>query len=512
MAPGSFFPQMASSTESTISAKPKDTRASASPSIDRATKDKAESVESAWHTFKCGSTRFSVDRKYKLVGALGRGSYAVVCCAEDTETKQRVAIKKVMDLFGSKTDTIRLLREIQILRHLSGNRHIVSIKDLMTPAPSERFDHIYLVLGYMPADLHKVIHSSNKLTNKHICYMVYQILCALRFMHSAGIVHRDLKPSNVLVNRTCHIRVCDFGLARDLEDKMCEDLTQYVVTRWYRAPEVICANRYDERIDIWSVGCILAEMLNKKALFPGEDYVVQMKLMIECMGCPAKKDLDFIDLPQAQKWITNYILINGPRIKPMPFERRFPGQDPRCLDLLRKILVINPHSRLTVDRALAHRYFRKIRNHRWEAPCDRKFTSTIEQTRSTKAYEAKLMVLEQLAAYRPKMTEVWRAKIPSDKVKADKKESAKVATALGTKTKGSILNKSMTTSPNAKVSAEKKTIVSPQERETVRAKPRDDASVGNSECASSGVTKRDEKSKPDESDVVAQRATELVYV
>eukprot|EP00954_Amorphochlora_amoebiformis_P008325 646875-Amorphochlora_amoeboformis.AAC.2 len=143
--------------------------------------DSNEEAWANWHSFKSGRTDFHVDKRYEAIGNLlltmkkryphrdasiiarvGKGSYGVVTCCKDTKTKEKVALKKVMGLFSSSTDTIRILREIKILKHLSGNRHICSIKDLMVPPPEMKFNHMYIVMGYMPADLHKIIYSSNK--------------------------------------------------------------------------------------------------------------------------------------------------------------------------------------------------------------------------------------------------------------------------------------------------------------------------------------------------------------
>jgi len=145
--------------------------------------------------------------------------------------------------------------------------NIVSLTDIINPDTSNDFEDVYLVLECMQSDLHKVIHSNNQLSDKPIAYITYQMLCGLKYMHSANIIHRDLKPANILLNGDCKAKICDLGLARGLAEE--DDLlTEYVVTRWYRAPEVVVsARRYNQSVDMWAVGCILAEMYLKHPIF-----------------------------------------------------------------------------------------------------------------------------------------------------------------------------------------------------------------------------------------------------
>mmetsp|Transcript_10205 Transcript_10205/g.10173 ORF Transcript_10205/g.10173 Transcript_10205/m.10173 type:complete len:134 (-) Transcript_10205:692-1093(-) len=128
---------------------------------------------------------------------------------------------------------------------------------------------------------------------------MYQLLRGVLFLHSANIMHRDLKPSNILVNMNCDLKICDFGLARGFgsseEDKDLKK-TAYVVTRWYRAPEVMLNSQYyTEALDMWSIGCIFAELMLKECLFPGQHNMKQLDKIVEVMGQPKDEDLDFIN-------------------------------------------------------------------------------------------------------------------------------------------------------------------------------------------------------------------------
>ena len=125
----------------------------------------------------------------------------------------------------------------------------------------------------METDMHRVIYSRQDLTDDHCQYFMYQLLRGCLYIHSSNIIHRDLKPSNLLLNKNCDLKICDFGLARGYEETTTT-LTECVVTRWYRAPEVILnASHYTNALDVWSIGCIFAELLGRAPLFPGDDYL-----------------------------------------------------------------------------------------------------------------------------------------------------------------------------------------------------------------------------------------------
>lgn len=167
---------------------------------------------------------------------------------------------------------LRTLREMKLLRYFN-HENIISILDIQKPRSYEHFTEVYLIQELMETDMHRVIRTQD-LSDDHCQYFIYQTLRALKAMHSANVLHRDLKPSNLLLNANCDLKVCDFGLARSAASQ--EDnsgfMTEYVATRWYRAPEIMLTfKEYTKAIDVWSVGCILAEMLSGKPLFPGKD-------------------------------------------------------------------------------------------------------------------------------------------------------------------------------------------------------------------------------------------------
>ena len=175
----------------------------------------------------------------------------------------------------------------------------------------------YMTMELMETDLYRVIYSTQVLTDEHIQYFIYQVLCGLKYLHSADIIHRDLNPSNLLVNRNCDLKICDFNLARE---ELGSTLTEYVQTRWYRAPEVMLSSQqYTRAVDIWSLGCIMGELLKRKVLFKGSNYLHQIELYCRLLGCPPDEDLTFITNQKGLKYIKQQ------KFKAKDFKEEFPG-------------------------------------------------------------------------------------------------------------------------------------------------------------------------------------------
>jgi len=340
------------------------------------------------HKFRVNACEFDVDRKYFPVKVLGEGAYGVVCLAEDREDpkSRQVAIKKCSKAFHDLVDAKRILREIKLLRHFD-HQNIVSVRDLIPPRSLGYIEDVYIVMDSMEANLHKIIYSRQKLSNEHIQYFIYQVLKGLRYLHSAGVLHRDLKPSNLLVNHNCDLKICDFGLARGMSETADSQYTEYVVTRHYRAPEVMTnAKKYDEQIDVWSVGCIFAELLGRKALFPGQDYLEQLRLIIQKVGQPSREDLDLIPTPAARSYIEGL----GP-CKKANWRELFPHATPLACDLLDQMLQFNSKKRITVDQALKHEYFKSLYKESQIIECKTPFKFDWEKTELDEARIQDLM-------------------------------------------------------------------------------------------------------------------------
>lgn len=218
---------------------------------------------------------------------------------------------------------------------------------------------MYLVMELMDANLCQVIQMD--LDHERMSYLLYQMLCGIKHLHAAGIIHRDLKPSNIVVKSDCTLKILDFGLARTAGTNFM--MTPYVVTRYYRAPEVILGMGYQENVDIWSVGCIMGEMIRGTVLFPGSDHIDQWNKIIEQLGSPPS---DF--MRRLQPTVRNYVE-NRPRYAGYPFEKLFPDmlfpadssehsklKASQARDLLCKMLVVDPIQRIGVDDALNHPY------------------------------------------------------------------------------------------------------------------------------------------------------------
>ncbi|TQS33265.1 hypothetical protein Golomagni_06396, partial [Golovinomyces magnicellulatus] len=192
------------------------------------------------------------------------------------------------------------------------------------------------------------------LSDDHCQYFTYQTLRALKPMHCADVIHRDLKPSNILLNANCDLKVCDFGLARSVltADQDTGFMTEYVATRWYRAPEIMLTfKQYTKAIDVWAVGCILAEMLSGKPLFPGRDYHHQLSLTLEILGTPSLDDFYAITSTRSRDYIRAL-----PFRKKRNFSQMFPNANPLAVDLMERCLTFSPRKRITVEEALAHPY------------------------------------------------------------------------------------------------------------------------------------------------------------
>ncbi|XP_012671151.2 mitogen-activated protein kinase 13 [Clupea harengus] len=297
------------------------------------------------------STVWEVPYKYKSLKQIGTGAYGTVCSAKNDKTKEKVAIKKLHRPFQSEIFAKRAYRELRLLKHMK-HENVIGLVDVFTPATClEDFHDFYLVMPFMFTDLSKV---RGLLSEDRIQFLVYQMLCGLKYIHSAGIIHRDLKPGNLAVNQDCELKILDFGLARHAEPEM----TGYVVTRWYRAPEVILNwMHYTQTVDIWSVGCIMAEMINGKTLFKGKDYMDQITQIMKVTGVPGPDFIKKLDSQEAKTYVAS--LPNFPR---KDFSALFPRASPKAVELLEKMLVLDAEARITAEEALKHPYFDGLRD------------------------------------------------------------------------------------------------------------------------------------------------------
>ncbi|KAM7495363.1 hypothetical protein LguiB_029972 [Lonicera macranthoides] len=378
-------------------------------------------------------TEYGDANRYKILEVIGKGSYGVVCAAVDTHTGEKVAIKKINDIFEHLSDAIRILREIKLLRLL---RHpdIVEIKRIMLPPSRRDFKDVYVVFELMESDLHQVIKANDDLTLEHHRFFLYQMLRALKYMHTANVYHRDLKPKNILANANCKLKICDFGLARVAFSDTPTTIfwTDYVATRWYRAPELCgsffskcsCArtmvlvlsfprdgphggsqdNIFDEvtytpAIDIWSIGCIFAEVLTGRPLFPGKSVVHQLDLITDLLGTPSADTISGVRNEKARKY-----LVDMHKKHSVPFVEKFPNADPLALRMLQRLLAFDPKDRPTAEQALADPYFKGLSKVEREPSCQpiSKLEFEFERRRVTKE-DIRELIFREILEYHPQL-------------------------------------------------------------------------------------------------------------
>lgn len=351
-------------------------------------------------------TEYGEASRYQVQEIIGKGSYGVVGSAVDTHTDEKVAIKKINDVFEHVSDATRILREIKLLRLL---RHpdIVEIKHIMLPPSRREFRDIYVVFELMESDLHQVIKANDDLTPEHHQFFLYQLLRGLKYIHTANVFHRDLKPKNILANADCKLKICDFGLARVSFNDAPSAIfwTDYVATRWYRAPE-LCGSffsKYTPAIDIWSIGCIFAEMLTGKPLFPGKNVVHQLDLMTDVLGTPSAESIARIRNEKARRYLSNMR-----RKQPVPLTQKFPNADPLALRLLQRLLAFDPKDRPTAEEALADPYFHGLANVDREPSTQpiSKLEFEFERRKLTKD-DVRELIYREILEYHPQMLQEY---------------------------------------------------------------------------------------------------------
>jgi mitogen-activated protein kinase 15 len=307
---------------------------------------------------------------------LGKGAYGIVWRAEEKKSPgSLVALKKIFDAFQNSTDAQRTYREVMFLQAMKGHENIISLLNVLK-ADNDR--DLYLVFEYMDTDLNAAI-KANILEEVHKKYILYQCFAALQHMHERDLVHRDMKPANLLLNASCLMKVCDFGLARSVSGFTGNDgsdreavMTDYVATRWYRAPEILIgSSTYTFPVDMWSVGCILAECLLGRPFFTGTTTMNQLEKIIETLGWPSMGERASWNCEEFAGTIIDSCHDlrerhggGDPLRNPQSYEdtrEQFkrqlpPGLNDEALDLLLKLLMYHPSERISALGGMAHPY------------------------------------------------------------------------------------------------------------------------------------------------------------
>ncbi|XP_033625437.1 cyclin-dependent kinase 4-like [Asterias rubens] len=287
---------------------------------------------------------------YSVVAEIGTGAYGTVYKARDTENGKVVALKKVRLHTGEDGMPMSTLREIGLLKHLGKlePKNIVKLIDVCYGGLTGSHElNLTLVFEYIDQDLSTYLERCPPpgLDPAKIKDLAHQLITGVDFLHSHRIIHRDLKPQNILVTCDGQLKLADFGLARVYGFQMA--LTSVVVTLWYRAPEVLLQSTYATPVDLWSVGCIFAELFRRKPLFCGTSDVDQLYKIFDLIGLPHEDDWPDVSLP----WSSFH------PSPPRPLNNYIDGICPEGLDLLQKLLFFGPDDRLTATESLTHSYF-----------------------------------------------------------------------------------------------------------------------------------------------------------
>lgn len=359
-----------------------------------------------WYTAECGTTQYILPKRYQDLAPIGQGAFGAVIKATDIETGKHVAIKKMLRPFQSETHAKRTYRELELLVHLNHeDAQVVQLYNVFTPEKNVNdFQTLYFVLNFVDYDLSKVIKRGKPFTEEHIKLLIYSLLRGLKFIHSAGVIHRDLKPTNIGISQNSDLTILDFGLARVATSGL---QTGYVATRWWRAPEVfINWERYDEKVDIWSVGCIMAELILLKPLFAGTDHIDQLTKIFDVVGTPSSETLDDVCEPFARDYIHKL-----PRKEKQDYKKLFgykyePGSrtpvsgiSPEGIALLDRLLSFDHRKRPTAVEALSDPYFENLHD-----PMEEPSTETLSDEHQDATYPTakwKTIIWDMMQKFRP---------------------------------------------------------------------------------------------------------------
>ncbi|XP_063702476.1 cyclin-dependent kinase 2 [Culicoides brevitarsis] len=283
---------------------------------------------------------------YNKIDKIGEGTYGIVYRAYNKSTNEYVALKRIRLDNESEGVPSTAIREIALLKELQ-HHSIVRLEDVVLAN-----DSIYLVFEFLDMDLKRMLDKSKHLfTQALVKSYMYQMLDAMAFCHKHRILHRDLKPQNLLVDRRGHIKLADFGLARIFNFPM-RRYTHEVITLWYRAPEILLGTKmYATGIDIWSIGCIFAEMIMKKPLFPGDSEIDQLYRIFRQMGTPTEDSWPGVTSlqdykPTFPKWESS----------PLPQEIEKFG----ALYIFKAMMHYDPTKRISAMQALKDPYFNDV--------------------------------------------------------------------------------------------------------------------------------------------------------
>jgi len=285
--------------------------------------------------------------KYEKIEKLGEGTYGVVYKARDKTTNKFLALKRIRLETEEEGVPSTAIREISLLKELSRHPNIVRLHDVV-----HSDQKLYLVFEFLEQDLKKYMDSVPVVNMPLVKSYVYQLIRGIDYCHSHRVLHRDLKPQNLLIDKQGDLKLADFGLARAIGIPV-RTYTHEVVTLGYRAPEILLgAKQYSTPVDVWSIGCIMAEMITKRALFPGDSEIDELFRIFRTLGTPNEKVWPGVsELPEFKATFPSW--------SAQPLKKIIPqlANDPAGLDLLSKMLVYEPSKRISARAALQHAWF-----------------------------------------------------------------------------------------------------------------------------------------------------------
>ena len=293
-----------------------------------------------------------MQKKYEVLGIVGEGAYGVVYKCKNKITNEFVAIKK----FKETDDEIvikTMKRELEMLKKIK-HENIVEYK--------ESFIHkknLYLVFEYVEKNLLELLQETpNGISPPKIKYLIYQLIKAIKYLHSKNIIHRDIKPENLLINPDLKLKLCDFGFAREvklnMENNNISQMTDYVATRWYRAPELLLSGGiYGPEVDYWAIGCIMGELIDGNPIFPGDDEYDQLNYIIKIIG---NLPIQFTEMFYENPIFQGKDLLFVDKIESL--DKRYLGKISKdAIDFMKQLLRIDPSKRLNGDTVFKHKYY-----------------------------------------------------------------------------------------------------------------------------------------------------------
>ena len=351
---------------------------------------------------KISSIDQQILKKYDIIKKIDTGSYGIVFQAKDKRTQQIVAIKKIFGAFQNTTDAQRTYREITYLKQLTNLPFIVN---LISCHKAENDVDIYLVFECFETNLLSVIRA-NLLHDIHNRYIFWQLLCALKYIHSASLMHRDISPTNILINSDASIKLCDFGLARTFDTSFQDsylarnndEFTDYVASRWYRSPELLFgSSKYTTAVDMWGAGCILAELVTKRPLFPGSSTMDQIGKIVSVLGAPSVTEASALGSTFTQTMLSKL----ESAVQRKKLEQKLRGAPADAIDLISHLIVFHPNHRYTASQCLEHPYVAQFHSQKQEIMAKDRIHIEMNENQKFSIKEYRLQVYKDILVSLP---------------------------------------------------------------------------------------------------------------